>query len=94
MSTFEVFFYLHENLGDALMPESKLESVQTNQIYFQSFHFPPNPGTWWRSKLGPCLTVILLADCGSGVLFYANYCDLNSSQNGLEPSSISLLLCS
>lgn len=30
--------YLHDNLGDAFMPESKLPFAQTNQIYFTFFH--------------------------------------------------------
>lgn len=35
--------YLHDKLGDAFIPESKLSSAQTNQIYL---NFPPSPMMW------------------------------------------------
>lgn len=86
MSAFEVSS-LHDDLCVAFIPESELPSAQTNQIYFKFFNY-----FHYSFKLGPCLTVILIVMVA--LVFYADRCDLYSSQNGLEYSSVSPFGCS
>lgn len=78
---------LHDDLRVAFIPESELPSAQTNQIYFKFFHY-----FHYSFKLGPCLAVILIVMVV--LVFYADRCDLYSSQNGLEYSSVSPFGCS
>lgn len=73
------------------IPESELPSAQQIRFILNSFiiSFSQLIDLVSNRWLGPCVTVILIVVL---VLCFMQTCDLNSSQNGLERNSVSLLL--